>query len=376
MTTRDCSPSTSNNSHPRLASVPLMSPITLVRLLVCLFASLLILSPVPAKAATVRNTVIDRVGVRALTVHNPEREAPLTVTLWYPADAIEKTDALATTSELVGDNAVFHGISAYRNAPIASGRFPLVLTMHGGLRSAPHLGNWIAARLASHGFVVATINSVGAAISELWLRPADLSATLTAIEQRPETASQLLPGKVGVLGFFRGGSAALALAGARFDAQSYARSCDTGQVGLDCKWYKQSGIDLHQIDPASIARSHLDRRVRAVVAIEPELSRHFTMTSLESITIPLQVVTLGPLATRLEDMDASRLQAGIADLRYSEFGAATRFDAFPVCKPRGTAILREDGGDEAICARGDGPSRSEIHARLAELADAFFREKL
>jgi hypothetical protein len=100
------------------------------------------------------------------------------------------------------------------------------------------------------------------------------------------------------------------------------------------------------------------------------------MCSLKSFTIPLQVVALGPVATRPEDMDASRLQAGVAALRYAEFSAATRFDAFPVCKPQGAAILREDGGDEAICAHGDGHSRSEIHARLAKLAEMFFREKL
>ncbi|WP_157890311.1 hypothetical protein [Marinobacterium aestuarii] len=123
-------------------------------------------------------------GVATLQVDAPQRAQPLSVTLWYPA---------AQGSEVVsiGDSAVLEGTPGLLDAPVAEGTFPLVLVSHGGMRSAPHLGEWIGAALAQRGFIALVVpaprlglQDAAIAPAELWKRPADISASLTALEHR------------------------------------------------------------------------------------------------------------------------------------------------------------------------------------------------
>jgi predicted dienelactone hydrolase len=320
-------------------------------------------------ASIARADAADRIGVRNMTVPSAERGTELGVTLWYPA-------APGGTQTLVGDNAVFQGVSAYQDAPISSGSFPVILLSHGGLRAAPNLDGWIAAHLANHGFVVAVpqrpnpgSQKASDATAEIWLRPADLSATLTALQREPGIDAQ----RVGVLGFLLGGSSALALSGAQRDAQAYARSCDDGGPGLDCAWFANNGVDLHKIDVANVARSSLDRRVGVIVAVDPELTATFTTASLSRISIPVHIINLGRTDTMLSGLNAASLPERIPHARYDVIPDATPFDSFNACKPEGKAILLSDGDDEGPCDDGARP-RAEIHAQLAAMiTDTFMR---
>jgi predicted dienelactone hydrolase len=55
------------------------------------------------------------------------------------------------------------------------------------------------------------------AVNELWLRPHDLSTTLTAIEQVAVLNVRVDANQIGVVGFFLGATSALSLAGAQID---------------------------------------------------------------------------------------------------------------------------------------------------------------
>ena len=295
--------------------------------------------------------------------------------VWYPAGA-------GGGAVIVGDNAVFHGAPARQDAAIAGRSLPVILLLHGGLRSAPVSGAWVASRVAAEGFVVATPRPprlegprVKDAPEELWLRPADLSATLTALENHPTLRSRLDTKAVDVLGFQLGGTAALALVGARIDGQRYARSCDRGGTGMDCAWFASNGIDLHSIDLARAERSHPDRRVRAAVAVDPELSDDFDPASLSATSGPVQVINLGePDSIRVE-LEASSLAGAIPGAIYDTVAGATGSSAFNLCKPQGPAILRQEGDDAALCRDGQRP-RVDVHALLAQMTASFFRANL
>ena len=327
-------------------------------------------------AASAPVCAADAVGLRLLTVMAPERGQSLDVRLWYPA-------AAGGTPVRLGDSKVFQGVPAQQDAPIAEGAFPIILVSHGGLRSAPNLTGWIASRLADLGFVVAVTRppdlgdrGAEAAIPEIWLRPADLSATLTALLDDPNLVGHLELEQVGALGFLLGGTSALALVGARLDADSYSRSCDEGGTGLDCAWFARSGIDLHAIDTAQLTRSNLDDRIEVAVAVDPELSDSFTAESLSSIAVPVEIINLGSPETIRPGLDAANLAGPIATARYAIVPDASEFSAFSLCTPQAPEILLEDGEDDTICRDGGGRPREEIHDELAQMIAEAFRRYL
>lgn len=254
----------------------------------------------------------------------------------------------------------------------------MVLLAHGGLRSAPDSGAWIAARLAAEGFVVVApqpprLDQERAkdAPKELWLRPADLSAALTAVASDPALGARLDAQAIGVLGFQLGGSAALALVGARIDGQRYAGLCDQGG-STDCAWFARHDVDLHDVDAALAERPGIDGRIRAAVAVDPEWSDVFEPASLAEIAAPVLVMNLGSRAAIQLASDGSSLAHAIPGARYDIVADASPFSAFNLCQPRGPAILREEGDDAAICEDGQRP-RAEVQGLLAAMIVAFLR---
>ncbi len=314
----------------------------------------------------------DGVGLRQLAVMAPERGQALDIALWYPA-------AAGGTPVRFGESGIFEGVPAGLDAPLVEGPFPLVLVSHGGMRAAPNVTGWIAARLVGEGFAVAVVQppalgerGAEAAVPEIWLRPADLGATLTALAEDPALAGHMALDRVGALGFFLGGTSALALVGGRLDEASYRGSCDAGGTGLDCAWFEQGGIDLHAIELAPLARSNLDERIAVAVAVDPELGGSFEAASLARIEAPVLVINLGRPDTIRPGLQASDVAAAIPTARYATVPDATPFSSFSVCKPKAVAILLEEGEDDIICRDGDGRTRAAIHAELARLiADAF-----
>lgn len=312
----------------------------------------------------------DEVGVRSFPVPVPERGGTMAATLWYPA-------APGGQPVLVGDSAFFRGVPARQDAPAADGVRPLVLLSHGGLRSGPNIGAWMASRLAARGFIVAMLRqpdphtqSLQQVLQELWLRPADISSALTAIENDPALSGRIDADRVGVLGFLVGGTAALGLVGARLDPDSLARSCEPPERGVDCAWFAAAGIDLRKIDAGRLARSHLDLRIKAVFIVDPELSTTFSAASLAGISASVRIVNLGDPDTLWPGLDAADAARIIPGARYDTLPDATQYSAFGECKPQAPALLKEEG-EEPLCD--DVAGRVQIHDRLAAMVEAAFR---
>jgi predicted dienelactone hydrolase len=320
-------------------------------------------------AATAHDALpADAVGVHDIVVFAPERATDITATLWYPASD-------GGRPVLVGDNGVFEGTPALRDAPVAGTSLPVILLSHGGLRAAPDLDSWIASELAAAGYVVVSVHpprlmpgDAAKAPAEMWLRPADLSAALTALGNDPVLASRIDAGSAGVLGLLLGGTSALALAGAKIDAQRFTASCDDVVGNPDCAWFAREGVDLHSVDAVQLGRSNLDPRIGSVVAVETELAGVVAPASLAAIAVPVQIVELG------DGSGAALRGDDIPEARVDTVAEATPFDAFNPCKPAGLAILREEEGDELLCTDGLLP-RKAVHARLsAMIRDTFDRE--
>lgn len=334
-------------------------------LLALLLSACLLVTKTPAHAS-------DTVGLSSLSIAVPERHGIMDITLWYPATA-------GGAPVLIGDSPLFKGEVAQQDAPAAAGSHPLILFSHGGLKSGPFIGAWMASRLASKGFVVAMMRQPDPhtmtseeSLHEIWLRPADLSAALTAIEEDVSLPVQIDSNRVGVLGFLVGGTSALFLAGGRLDPESFARSCGRDGTGVDCAEFARAGIDLRSVDPQSIARSHLDPRVKAAVIVDPEFGSNFAPDSLKRISIPVRLINLGPPETIWPGLRASGLEEDIPSARFDLLTDASQYSAFSECKPTGAAIIREEG-EEPLCDDPTQTSRAAIHDHLAENVAVAFR---
>jgi predicted dienelactone hydrolase len=305
------------------------------------------------------------VGIRAMVIAAPERGGSIAIGLWYPA-------ASGGALESIGGSRVFQGVAARRNAPMAAGRFPLVLLGHGGLRSAPNLGNWLAADLAARGYLVAVVQAPAiaedaeAALRETWLRPIDLVAALNAVIRDPILRTNIDASRIGAIGFLRGGTSVLQLAGARLEPSRFAELCDAIEPGPDCRWFAKLGLDLHRADLAPIGRSLHDIRIRGVVAIDPELADRFAPESLAAIGRPVSIIALGQAGLRLTGLGAAALQEMIPGESLTLLADATPFSAFGLCTAQAPALLEDE--DEPICSETPAHRRA-MHDVLARLID-------
>jgi predicted dienelactone hydrolase len=108
-------------------------------------------------------------GVRSLTITDAARQRALPVELWYPADdAARGRDLDAATRDTYE---LIPGLpspwqEAVRDAAPAAGRYPLVLFSH-GFGGHRRQSTFFCTHLASHGYVVASVDHVGNTIFDM-----------------------------------------------------------------------------------------------------------------------------------------------------------------------------------------------------------------
>ena len=319
----------------------------------------------------------DLVGVRQVVVYSKERTSNLAVTIWYPA-------GVGGTPVKLGESAFFVGTGAMLEAPIAQGKYPLILLSHGaGLGGTPQAMSWIAAPLAKQGVIVAApthpgntgVNRSAAETMKLWLRPADIIATLDAVQQQSLFKYHLEEGRVGILGLSMGGNTAWALAGARIDPMRLASYCDTDDRKPSlCEWVRQSGVNLHAMDMHQAGRDNLEARIKFAMVIDPTPVDVFQIDSFSKITIPVEIVNLGKSGTIPQTTLALGVAMAIPKSVYSTIKYASHYSMFGECKLGASELAGSEGIGEPICSDGGRLTRIEIHKRLiAMVTEAFSR---
>jgi len=320
----------------------------------------------------------ERAGVHQITVPSKERGLDLDVTVWYPAQP-------GGTSVVLGESPFFEGTSARRDAPLSSGNFPIVLLSHGaGLGGTPGALSWLAVPLAEQGFIVAApthpgnggTNRSAVETVKLWLRPSDISETLTVMKDVSFFKGSLDADHVGILGLSMGGGTALTIAGARMDAQRLAGYCDTDALNASfCNWLRQSRVDLHAMDLTLAGRDARDKRVRFVMAIDPAPIDVFDIRSFFRISAHVELVNLGRPNRIPHTVDASGIATIIPNARYANIDDASHYSMFGECKSGMDKDAEAEIG-EAICTDGGGRSRRELHKQMIDMVVAAFTRAL
>jgi len=318
-------------------------------------------------------------GVQQIVVRSQERGTDLDVTVWYPASPGGET-------VLIGESVFFEGTKAMRNAPISTGRFPLILLSHGaGLAGRAEALSWIATALANEGFIVAAPTHPGntgpdrsaAETMKLWLRPPDLSETLDAIAKNETFQPHVNADRIGALGLSMGGNTVLSIAGARLDPALLANYCDTNDLNASlCNWVSLSGVDLHAMNKEVASRDNRDERIGFVMAIDPVPVDVFAVESFSGISVPVALINLGKDGEIPSTAQAANIANAIPDANYEVIEEAGHFSMFAECKPGAAEIAVQEGIEEPICTDGNGSSRYAIHAQLIDMIAAAFNRAL
>ncbi|WP_314421924.1 alpha/beta fold hydrolase [Pseudescherichia vulneris] len=315
---------------------------------------------------------------RQLTLQK-ESDRPLNVALWYPT----RQSGMPAS---VGDNSVFIGTQALRDAKPAPGNYPLLLLSHGYGGSWRNL-NWLAQRMAEQGYIVAAVDHPGTTThnkkpkdaQQLWQRPQDLRRTLDALLATPAFAGEIDKGRIAAVGHSLGGWTVLELAGGRFAADRFIADCQNHPDLSSCTLIHTLGIDRPSA-AEHLAEDVRDPRIKAVVSLDLGLARGFTPESLKQISIPVLIMA----AQADSDALPARLESGhLAEFipaawqRYIRVEGATHFSFMQLCKPGAAALIEQDApGEGIVCQDGGTVSRSDIHQHLADKIGAFLHQAL
>lgn len=296
-----------------------------------------------------------------MNVPNPIGGPPMNGVVFYP------TPAAAEKSE-IGP----YVIDAGQFAPVAPGRFPLILISHGsgGTRFTHHD---LASHLARQGMIVAALSHPGdSAFDHLGMdrevvlvaRVHQLIGLLDGVLAHPTFGPQIDAGRIGVAGASTGAYTALLAAGAKPDFGRFAEYCRAQPPDpLICK----GGPAVPQIRRGFEVRA--DPRIKSAVLMAPALNFVFDRAALAGIAIPIRLYRAEADEIVPAPFDAEHIRRALP--REAEYQVIERASHYAFIAPCSPTLAQ---GVPEICRDPAGVDRVAIHLRLnAEISDFFAR---
>lgn len=217
------------------------------------------------------------VGRRTITVTDPARDGrSFPIDIWYPVDPANA--AGATPSEYsLAPGLGYTSTTAFADAPVAEGDFPLVVYSHGG-GGFRWIATFYTEFLASKGYVVVAPDHPGStAVDQLtgaavepeqnaFLRPADITLTLDSVLAANEADGDPLQGsiddtKIALSGHSWGGYTSIATVSGHTNAQgSTIPDARINSLILMAPYTEMfSDVELEKVDvPVLVVSSTLD----------------------------------------------------------------------------------------------------------------------
>lgn len=302
------------------------------------------------------------VGFHQLEVNDPLDQQPMAAIAFYPSQG-QASPSLIDSYE----------VDASADTPMADGQFPLLLISHGNTGSPLALHD-LATYLAKQGFIVVAVVHPGdnsqdqsrlGTLSNLYGRPLQLSAAITAAEQDPLLHANLDSSRIGVIGYSAGGESALILAGAHPQLERLREYCAAHPTDMDaCTTHGELIPDRDDLQEVS------DPRVSALLLMAP-LGLMFGREQLEDVQAAVlmyagddddllpRAYNAGALAEELPNTPDYRLVAG-----------AGHFIFMAPC------LEQQQRDMPQLCTDAKGVNRVTIHKRINHLAAHFFANNL
>ncbi|WP_158882988.1 hypothetical protein [Rhodanobacter sp. L36] len=319
------------------------------------------------------------VGFHAITIHDPVNGGEMPGYVFYPAKH-------ATGMSWVGP---YH-VAGTADAPMAPGVRPLVVLSHGN--GGSDLGHHdLATYLASHGFIVATLehpkdnfhdqSGVGHA-PVLGGRPIQVKATISYLLDDPKWKASIDVNRIGVAGFSAGGYTSLMVVGAKPKFRRFIDYClryTADFICLDAKKFKANaaaeGLTLQQVmdrtqKQAAQWGDTADPRVKSAFVMAP-LSLIIDEAGAASIDRPVFMYYAQNDHVLRPSENAEHLIPLMHTLvAVKMVPKADHWVFIPPCSPGQAKEL------PVMCSDPAGVDRAEVHAQIQVDALAFFRKTL
>jgi dienelactone hydrolase len=230
------------------------------------------LAPLGAYAVGTQETVWTNPGQPDVAAQVAGRAGALTdralrIRLWHPAITSADAAPVAYPGAFPAVPGAPEGLVfttpgvAIADAPLAEGRFPLIVLSH-GFGGRPEYTSWLGENLASKGYIVVAPDHAdrpfglpGAFEEALVYRALDQAFVAQAALADPSLAVHIDPARIGLIGYSMGGYGALRTAGAPFNPQIAAAV--------------QSGALAPLLAGGALDRGALIPNLRGVVALAP-----------------------------------------------------------------------------------------------------------
>lgn len=335
-----------------------------------------------------------QVGQQQRLWSDPARQAwgseaarPLSLTLWYPAEA----DSPARTMPA----------GPFATEPVAPGaapaakpqRLPLLLLSHGTGGSAMAM-HWLGHVLAARGYLVAALDHHGNSAAEgpyrleafiaWWDRPRDLSVALDLLLADPAWGPRIDSARIGALGFSLGGYTVLATLGARLDPHALERFLAPCLNAQSCRLPPEAAWRFTDAEVSRLLREDgrlqasladagtdlRDARIRAGLVLAPVHGALLAQQSLAAIRRPVHLIASEADEQAPPSATARPVAAALPGATLHVLTDASHYSFLSPCTPDG----RQQAA--AICLDPAGQARQALHRQLAAEVLAFFARAL
>ncbi|XOV77920.1 MAG: alpha/beta hydrolase family protein [Aestuariibacter sp.] len=215
------------------------------------------------------------VASQELNLFDQKRQRPIKVTVWYPEGKGCQKAQICLAQE-------------------SKTQQPIVFS-HGAMGAAKGY-SWIGRNLASHGYITLGINHFGESwvygkeqvnpktVTQFWLRPQDISATLDMLSQRSDIFNyQVNLTAVTAIGHSSGAATALALAGMQLEWKNAASYCEMPAHQADRSCGYSATLDTQSSHDFPTQQNWQDDRINKIVALDPAMGHMINENSVANI---------------------------------------------------------------------------------------------
>ena len=301
-------------------------------------------------------------GFHRLTFLDPLDDQPMHAIAFYPSSDPQGVTSLGS-----------YTVQVTEEAKIAAGHFPMLMLSHGNTGTPLALHD-LATSLARKGFVVVAVLHPGdnykdhsrlGTLSNLYGRPMQISAAITATLADPRLSAYVRGDQVGVIGYSAGGETALILAGAQPDLERLRSYCQERPDDRDaCTTQGELIADRDDLVPIA------DPRVGALLLMAP-LSLMFGRQTLADVHVPVLLYSGDKDQLVDPDKNADALARKLpVEPEFKVLAGAGHFVFMAPCNDEQKALVPD------LCTDAQGVDREDIHRNLMNEAGVFFNKTL